>query len=105
MDKLGIYLKHLREQKNLSQEYVAVQIGMSPSAISRMETSPEKFNVKKLGKYLAFFNKSFDDYFQFKNPTENKYGSALKTIVQIEINHNDLNEGTIDRIINHLQSK
>lgn len=102
MDKSGIYLKHLREQKNLSQEYVAEQIGVSPSVISRMEISPEKFNIKKLGRYLAFFNKCFADYFHFKRPAENKSGPSMRQVIKFEIDFRDLNEDLREKLINHL---
>lgn len=68
MEKLGIYLKQLREARNLSQEYVAGKLNVSPTTISRMEAQPEKFSVKRLKTYLCFFGKNFDDYFHFKQP-------------------------------------
>ena len=51
MDKIGIYLKNLREKENLTQEFIAEKIHVSAATVCRMENQPENFNMKNLGVY------------------------------------------------------
>lgn len=42
MDNIGAKLKRKREEKNYSQEYVAEQLDVSPSTVSRVESDAGK---------------------------------------------------------------
>ena len=60
MDNIGAKLKRKREEKNYSQEYVAEQLDVSPSTVSRVESDagnvklcPIKKNCKELEKKIA----------------------------------------------------
>ncbi|WP_055075020.1 helix-turn-helix transcriptional regulator [Pseudanabaena sp. 'Roaring Creek'] len=68
MDKPYSALSMLRRFKDLTQEQLAIQIGVSPRTISRWETgkeqpklSPEQF--KKLGKVLGVSLEEMPEHF------------------------------------------
>lgn len=51
MRKFIDFLRKQREQLNYSQEYIAHQLGVSPSSVSRWETSQSEPSMSKLKQY------------------------------------------------------
>ena len=108
MDKIGIYLKNLREKENLTQEFIAEKIHVSAATVCRMENQPENFTMKNLGVYLEYFGKSFDDYFTFKQSTGNpsSQNKFHRTFLMIEVDLvKDLTSEAKEHIINCLNVK
>ena len=108
MDKIGIYLKNLREKENLTQEFIAEKIHVSAATVCRMENQPENFNMKNLGVYLEYFGKSFDDYFFFKQSAGSSscQDKLLKTFLMIGVDFaRELTSEAKEHIINCLNVK
>ncbi|MFN5092385.1 MAG: helix-turn-helix domain-containing protein [Bacteroidota bacterium] len=48
LDSLGTHIRLLREAKSYSQEYVAIQLGITQQAYSAIEKKPEKATLQRL---------------------------------------------------------
>ncbi len=55
--KLGVLLRHAREEAGLTQEEVAQKLNTNKSAISRIENHAEKVTLSTLGKYANAIGK------------------------------------------------
>ena len=65
MVKLGEKIKHLRKQKNISQEVFANYLGVSFQAISKWENGNTLPDVMMIPAIASFFGVSTDDLFDF----------------------------------------
>ena len=59
--KLGERIKHLREQRNYSQEYLASKLNISQRAYSKMETGQTKLSVDSLFKIAETLETSINN--------------------------------------------
>jgi HTH-type transcriptional regulator / antitoxin HipB len=55
--KIGVFLRNMREQANLTQEELARKMNTRKSAISRIENHAENINVVTLQRYAAALGK------------------------------------------------
>lgn len=55
--KLGVLLKHAREEAGLTQEEMAQRLNTKKAAISRIENHPEKVTLSTLGEYAKAVGK------------------------------------------------
>ncbi len=54
--KIGIFIKELRERKNMTQEVFAKELETSQSAVARMEKGEQNFSTEILGKISEVLN-------------------------------------------------
>ncbi|MFA6386379.1 MAG: helix-turn-helix domain-containing protein, partial [Candidatus Paceibacterota bacterium] len=54
--KIGIFIKELRERKNMTQEAFAKELETSQSAVARMEKGEQNFSTEILGKISEVLN-------------------------------------------------
>ena len=59
--KFGNYLYELRKESNLTQRFVAYQLGVSDKAVSKWEMGNAKPDLDKLKLLAALYNVSFND--------------------------------------------
>ena len=65
LKKLGISLKHLREQKGYTQEELAAKVGIHPTYVGKLETGKNNTNVIKLFKISRALGVKLTDIFEF----------------------------------------
>ena len=65
MIKLGEKIKHLRKEKNISQEVLANYLGVSFQAVSKWETGSTMPDVAVIPAIASFFRVSTDELFDF----------------------------------------
>jgi len=53
--KLGLKIKKIRELRNLTQEYVAYQLGISQSSYCRIEKGKTKLGYERINKIAGIF--------------------------------------------------
>lgn len=58
--KIGERVKHIREEKNYSQEFVASKLGISQKAYSKIETGETKLSVENLIKISEILDTSIN---------------------------------------------
>ncbi len=84
-DKLRKYagkkIKLFREQKNITQDELAEELGTTRQAISRYENGDRGVNQFLLFQMAKYFNKSIDDFFP---PIHFDNGTYMKAIVDDE---------------------
>ncbi|PJA47492.1 UDP-N-acetylglucosamine 1-carboxyvinyltransferase [Candidatus Uhrbacteria bacterium CG_4_9_14_3_um_filter_36_7] len=56
-EKIGFFIKHLREERGLTQEIFARELETSQSAVARMEAGKQNFTTNELLKMSKFFNR------------------------------------------------
>lgn len=86
-------IRKVRELRNFSQEYMAIQLGISQVAYSKIETGLTRLDLKRLKKIAEtldidpFTLMSFDDKYVFNNhsPNNQNYGGNV-------VNHYSANE-------------
>ena len=69
MIKLGEKIKHLRKEKNISQEVLANYLGVSFQAVSKWETGSTMPDVTLIPAIASFFRVSTDELFEFNFST------------------------------------
>lgn len=85
MDNIGAKLKRKREEKNYSQEYVAEQLDVSPSTVSRVESDAGNVKLCIIEKYCKVLEMSIAELFAGDaSPTAYTYS------VTIQIGYNAL---------------
>ncbi len=72
MIKFNMRLKYLREEANISQQYLADKIGISKSSINMYERGEREPGLETLEAIADFFNCDMD-YLLGKSDTKNKY--------------------------------
>jgi len=53
---IGNQLKQLRQSRNLKQEWIALQTGISQSELSKIETGKRILSIENLDKFARFYN-------------------------------------------------
>lgn len=79
--KIGIFLKQLRKDRNLSQEQLAQTFNVSNRTISRWETGINLPDVSLLTEIASFYNISVDDILQ--GQISNNINDSNKTIIRV----------------------
>ena len=64
--KLGQRLKHLREERNLSQEEIALEINVDKSFIGRIERAKRKPSLETVFLLAKFFGMSISELLDLK---------------------------------------
>jgi transcriptional regulator with XRE-family HTH domain len=90
--QIGHKIKKLRELKNLTQDYMAQELGVTQSAYSRMEVGETELTYTKLEKIADVLEMKPEDIIAFNesmvfNVMHNDVGNGLV------INNNHLSEG------------
>ena len=60
---IGKRLRNLRLDKNLSQEYVSLEVGISRDHLSNLENGKFPINIKTLYKLACFYKVDFEYFF------------------------------------------
>ncbi|MFH0798767.1 MAG: type II toxin-antitoxin system antitoxin SocA domain-containing protein [Pseudomonadota bacterium] len=68
MRKLAAHLRQLREKAKLSQDYVAVKIGVSRPTYIQIEKGERELTISEAEKLSALFGLTLDDFLQAKEP-------------------------------------
>ena len=78
--EFGNYLYELRNSNNLTQRYVAYQLGVSDKAVSKWETGKSKPDLDKLKTLSALYNVSLNELLEFnKDKKEPKISKIVLT--------------------------
>lgn len=94
--EIGQKIKKLRELRNFSQEYMAIQLGISQVAYSKIETGLTRLDLKRLEKIAEtldidpFTLMSFDDKYIFNNNSTNNQGGNIVNHYHAEKNEKRL---------------
>lgn len=87
--RIGHRIRKLREMRNLTQEYLAEQIGISVSGFSRIERDEVKISGERLIRIAELLDVSVDELLRFGDGlTFNNYGTHqnnFSTVHAIEI--------------------
>ena len=62
-NSIGKKLRYLRINKNLSQEQVSFEVGLSRDHLSNLENGKFPINIKTLYKLACFFEVDFEYFF------------------------------------------
>ncbi|WP_294202283.1 helix-turn-helix transcriptional regulator [uncultured Chryseobacterium sp.] len=62
---LGFKLRKLREEKGVSQQTLAIDLGISQSKVSKIENGTEKITVSYFIKILTYFSLSSQEIIDF----------------------------------------
>ncbi len=65
--KLGLRIKYLREQSNLTQEQLAEKAGVSLDYLGKIEVSINKPGLRTIFKLANTLNKPVKELFDFEN--------------------------------------
>jgi len=89
MKQLGKKIRLLRHQKGWSQEDVALQLGISIPAFSKIETGITDVNLSRLEQISKLFNLTTVQMLTFSSPEEEEeYHTELDSIIQKLENRN-----------------
>jgi len=77
-EKLGIKIKKIREKIDLSQEALAIKLGISRVAVSQIENGNRKIAAEELVKLAEIFNIPTDVLLNIKKDIEVVFEKALK---------------------------
>ena len=75
----GNKIKQFREQKNITQDELAEELGTTRQAVSRYENGDRGVNQFLLFQLAKYFNKSIDDFFP---PVHFDNGTYMKPIIE-----------------------
>lgn len=99
---LGYKIKKLRELKNLSQEYVAQELGISQSAYSLIECGKTNVTEDKLKKIAEILDvspediKAFNGYVYFNHSPQSGYYNTYH-------NQNNITEQLLQTLLEEIQ--
>ncbi|HAE36725.1 MAG: UDP-N-acetylglucosamine 1-carboxyvinyltransferase [Candidatus Nomurabacteria bacterium GW2011_GWF2_35_66] len=80
--KIGLFIKELRERKNMTQEVFAKELETSQSAVARMEKGEQNFSTETLGKISEVLNHqivSINESIDFKITGGRKLSGSINT--------------------------
>ncbi len=60
---IGEYIKIAREQRNLTQEYVAAELGITQQAFRKIESNETKLDADRIFLLLKIFDSTFHEIF------------------------------------------
>ncbi|KKQ12474.1 MAG: UDP-N-acetylglucosamine 1-carboxyvinyltransferase [Candidatus Nomurabacteria bacterium GW2011_GWE1_36_71] len=82
LQKIGLFIKELRERKNMTQEAFAKALETSQSAVARMEKGEQNFSTEILGKISEVLNHqivSINESIDFKITGGRKLSGSINT--------------------------
>lgn len=82
LQKIGLFIKELRERKNMTQEAFAKELETSQSAVARMEKGEQNFSTEILGKISEVLNHqivSINESIDFKITGGRKLSGSINT--------------------------
>ena len=92
--KIGVNIRNLREERNLTQEQVAEALGVTFQAVSSWERDEYNPDTEKLVKLAELFEVSVSSIVEEKKPFKTKEAiynwEHMKTYVKITAKHNNL---------------
>jgi len=66
MNNVGLKIRRLREERNISQEYIASQMALTQSSYGRLEKDDNRLTVPKIIKIAEVLNVSISKLFNEK---------------------------------------
>lgn len=94
MESIGEKIKNIRELRNLTQDYMATQLGITQAGYSKMESGTSQINYQKLVEIAKILDISLEDmlgfdsqkYFNsFNNVKGNNNGSVTINVADVDI--------------------
>ncbi|HEV7783424.1 MAG TPA: helix-turn-helix transcriptional regulator [Chitinophagaceae bacterium] len=87
IDYIRNQIKKRRVEKRLTQSDVAVDLGITPGAYSKIESGPTEISVKKLGEIAVILEVDITYFFETRTAskvedTNKSYGYATKTDIE-----------------------
>lgn len=107
--KIGQKIKRIREYKNLTQKYLADELGMTQGAYSKIEMGESDISVTRLEKIAKLFDMKLEELLTFDNvvfnTTNNPNGGNVMSQVTYTISENErrLYEKQIDTLKEELE--
>lgn len=98
-------IKRIRELKNLSQDYLAIQLGLTTRAYAKIESGETQLTLKRLKEISTILDVSPYDVLGFD---EKQVFNSCKQEGNIGINHISIPEKLIEQMqkeIEHLKSE
>jgi len=96
---LGQYVRHLRNEKNVSLEEAAHRIGIDRSGLGRIEKGHVEPRPDTLASILGYYEKDMDAYKAFaKQRTYNDLGRALYANFDPESVSNQFSRKSLEKI-------
>lgn len=91
MNNIGFSIRKVREEKGLSQDYMAAQLDISQASYARIENEETKITVARLYKIAEVLKTDITDFFngsklniQTQNNNEGSYGNGYVQNLHIE---------------------
>ena len=88
IDYIRNQIKKRRVEKSLTQSDVALDLGITPGAYSKIESGPTEISVKKLGAIAKILEVEMSYFFQGQSPSaklednSKSYGFATKSDIE-----------------------
>lgn len=96
-------IRQLRELKGFSQEYIAIQLGISQRAYSKLETNQTRLDWLKITKIAQVLDMDPVDLISFDdNQIFNKYNESVRYINQMPEKLIEQYERQIERLENDI---
>lgn len=108
MNNIGINIRRIREQKGLSQDYVAQSLDISQASYARMENEDTKITVDRLYKLAEIFEIEVTEFFtgtKMTIQTQNNYDNAYGFIENLTIENKETTERLIVSYEERLKEK
>lgn len=111
--EIGTKIKKVRELKNLTQDYMSKELGVSQSTYSRFESPESDLTISQLNEIASLFGMKAEDIITFDEKyIFNNYGTAndksFSVINEVSSKERELYEKTIALLedkIKYLESK
>lgn len=82
MNKVGLVIRKIREQKGFSQENMSIELGISQPAYARLEKKDDRINVPRLIQIASILDttvsKLLDEKEEVNFKTESEHVQSLK---------------------------
>ncbi|GIZ14259.1 helix-turn-helix domain-containing protein [Capnocytophaga catalasegens] len=108
MNSIGLNLRRIREQKGLSQEYLADRLDISQASYARLENEDTKITVDRLLKIAEILETEVTDFFNTANlsiQTQNNHDNSYGYIQNLTIDNKDITEKLIKSFEARLKEK
>ncbi|SHI31376.1 helix-turn-helix domain-containing protein [Clostridium intestinale] len=101
VNDIGILIRTLRKQRNLSQEQLAFKANLHPTYIGQVERGEKNITISNLDVIVKSLDITLQDFFYLINTLENKKNITFK-IIDILKNMNYQEQRDLINIINNL---
>ena len=82
MESVGQTIKHIREEKGLTQQSIADLISMHRSNYSRVENGDRDLSIEAINKIANFFNMTIDQIVNFEGTVPKEVTIQDKSLVE-----------------------